>query len=97
MSKVSFNYKSLNKYYSFIIYSSIFLVIFIVSFGIKFISEEIYLKDIFHSKNEEPFGYKQFYIRQIFCFLITLFLSCIFCKFEKKKTRESYTPSNRGI
>ena len=85
MSKFIFNYRNLNNYYKFILYSSIFLVIFIASFGLSIFSKEIYLKNIFHSKEDEPIGYRQSFIRQIFCFLITLFLSCIFCKFEKKE------------
>ena len=94
MSKFIFNYRNLNNYYKFILYSSIFLVIFIFFFCLSIFSKEIYLKNIFHSKEDEPIGYRQSFIRQIFCFLITLFLSFIFCKFEKKRTRESYTLSN---
>ena len=92
MSKLILDYKNFNSYYLYIIYSSIFLLIFYVSFGIKIFSTEIYLKNIFHSTEDEPIEYRQSFIRQIYFFLITTVLSCIFYKLEKNKT---YTPSKR--
>ena len=92
MSKLIFDYRNINSYYQYIIYSSIFLLIFYVSFGIKIFSTEIYLKNIFHSTEDEPIEYRQSFIRQIYFFLITTVLSCIFYKLEKNKT---YTPSKR--
>ena len=78
MSKLILDYKNFNSYYLYIIYSSIFLLIFYISFGIKIYSEEIYLKNIFHSEEDEPIEYRQSFIRQIFFFnnnnFITYFL-----------------------
>jgi len=96
MALFIFNYRNLNSNYIYIVYSAIFLFIFFVSFGINIISKEIYLKNIFYSKDNEPIGYRQSFIRQIFCYLLTLILSYIFYKFESNDIRESFISSNKG-
>ena len=96
MALFIFNYRNLNSNYIYIVYSAIFLFFFFVSFGINIISKEIYLKNIFYSKDNEPIGYRQSFIRQIFCYLLILILSYIFYKFESNDIRESFISSNKG-
>ena len=71
--------RNINKYYIYILLSPIFLLINNISFGFNYynILKEINIKNIFRSE-EEPKGFRQFFIRQFFCYLVTIIFSFIF-------------------
>ena len=81
--------RNFNKYYKYILFSPIFLLINNISFGLNYhnIFKEINIKNIkyiFNPEYEEPKGFRQFFIRQIFCYLVTIIFSFIFYKIENK-------------
>ena len=89
--------RNFKKYYNYILFSPIFLLINNISFGLNYhnIFKEVNIKNIFIPKYEEPFGFRQFYIRQIFCYLITIIFSFIFYKYENYKKGVSFTSTNK--
>jgi len=88
--------KDINKYYKYILYSPIFLLINIFSFGFNYhnILKEINIKNIFYSEKESK-GFRQFFIRQIFCYLVTINFSFLFYKIENYKKRETFISSKK--
>jgi len=87
--------RNINKHYLYILLSPIFLLINNISFGFNYynILKEINIKNIFRSE-EEPKGFRQFFIRQFFCYLVTIIFSFIFYKIENKK-RETFISSKK--
>jgi len=90
--------RNFNKYYIYILFSSIFFLIYNICFGLNYhnILKEINIKNIFTSE-EEPKRFTQFFIRQIFCYLVTFILSFIFDKIENKRKRETLISSTKNI
>ena len=101
MPLINLTCRNLNKYYKYILYSSIFLFIKYISFGLNFLNilkGLFYLKGIFLSREElekDANRYRQFYIRNIFSYSLISILSYIFYRYENKQKRASYIPSNK--
>jgi len=94
MALFTLNCRNLNRYYKYTLYASFFLFINNICFGLNYnnILKEINIKNIFTS-GEEPKGFRQFYIRQIFCYLATIIFSFLFYKIENYKKREAFINS----
>ena len=88
--------RNINKFFKYILFSQIFLLINNISFGLNYhnIFKEINIKNIFNPTYKEPNGFRQFFIRQIFCYLVTIIFSFIFYKIENKKKEGSSIFSN---
>ena len=94
MALFTLNCRNLNRYYKYTLYASFFLFINNICFGLNYnnILKEINIKNIFTS-DEEPKGFRQFYIRQIFCYLVIIIFSFLFYKIENYKKREAFINS----
>ena len=88
--------RNFNRYYKYTLFSPLFLFINSICFGLNYhnIFKEINIKNIFISE-EEPKEFRQFFIRQMFCYLVTIIFSFLFYKIENYKKGEALISSKK--
>ena len=76
-----------NGNYKYILLSAIFLMIYTIAFGMNYNNIFTDIKFFPLSKETEKKFKKNYFIRQIFCYLMTFFLSLILYKYEMNKSK----------